>query len=161
MFRRSLIIITIVCGAALFAQAQIAEFKGAGANSFGAQINEDGAKELSAVVPMVEEGDTLSVALAGTIHEVCQAKGCWMTLEDEEGDNSVFIKFKDYAFFVPLEAGGKKAVISGKLYASITPVAELRHYAEDKGATKEEIAAITEPTKELKMMADGVVIYND
>ena len=41
-----------------------------------------------------------------------------------------------------------------------TSVDELRHYAEDKGAPAEEIAAITEPKRELRMTADGVVIYN-
>lgn len=136
-------------------------FSGPGENSFGEKISADDVTEVSTVVSSITEGDTLSVALAGTIHEVCQAKGCWMTLEDEEGESAVFIKFKDYGFFVPLEAGGKKAVVRGKVYASITPVDELRHYAEDKGASEEEIAAITEPEKEIKMMADGVLIYND
>jgi len=83
-----------------------------------------------------------------------------MTLQKENVDETVFIKFKDYAFFVPKDASGKEAIVSGKLYASVTSVDELRHYAEDKGASADEIAAITEPQREIRMMADGVIIYN-
>ena len=75
-------------------------------------------------------------------------------------DEVVFIKFKDYGFFVPKDANGKDAVVRGKLYAAVTSVDELRHYAEDKGASAAEIAAITQPQREIKMMADGVIIYN-
>lgn len=160
MIRRSLyaltfcaVVITVACG-------QNAEFTGEGANTFGESITTDNAKPLASLIDQVTE-DTMNVTVTGMINEVCQAKGCWMTLEDDGSNESVFIKFKDYGFFVPLKAGGKKAVVRGKLYASITPVDELRHYAEDKGASKEEIAAITEPEKEIKMMADGVVIYNE
>jgi hypothetical protein len=141
--------------------AQKATFENEGANTFGAEISVDGAKDLGMYVSEVNGEDTLAVTVAGTINEVCQAKGCWMTLEDQSKQHSAFIKFKDYAFFVPKDAGGKRAVVKGNLYASLTLVSELRHYAEDKGASAEEIAAITEPEKELKMMVEGVVIYND
>ncbi len=36
---------------------------------------------------------------------------------------------------------------------------ELRHYAQDKGASAEEIAAITMPKEELKFMAKGVILH--
>ena len=77
----------------------------------------------------------------------------------DDSDEPVFIKFKDYAFFVPLDASGKEAVVSGVLSNTVTSIEELRHYAEDGGASVEEIAAITEPKMELKMMAEGVIIY--
>jgi hypothetical protein len=39
-----------------------------------------------------------------------------------------------------------------------TSVAELQHYAEDAGKSKEEIAKITEPKLELTFVADGVIV---
>jgi hypothetical protein len=40
-----------------------------------------------------------------------------------------------------------------------TPAVEdLRHYAEDEGKSKEEIAKITEPLVELAFEAEGVII---
>lgn len=100
------------------------------------------------------------VTIAGSIESVCQAKGCWMTLRDSSSAQEVFVKFKDYAFFVPKNASGHHAVIEGILTLDETPVDELRHYAEDEGKSDEEIAAIKEPRIELKMMADGVIIQN-
>ena len=141
-------------------RAQEATLTQSGANHYGDKISEDGAKEIAGIIATYNGMDTLEVKISGVINEVCQAKGCWMTLEDEGQSTSAFIKFKDYAFFVPKNAGGKKAIVQGKLYGSLTPVGELRHYAEDKGASKEEIAAITEPEKEIKMMVEGVIIYN-
>ncbi len=141
-------------------RGQDAQLTTAGANHFGEQITAEGATSFTEVAWPATSQDTLDIKLTGTIQEVCQAKGCWMTLQKDNMDEVVFIKFKDYGFFVPKDANGKDAVVRGKLYAAVTSVDELRHYAEDKGASAAEIAAITQPQREIKMMADGVIIYN-
>ena len=38
------------------------------------------------------------------------------------------------------------------------PVEHLKHYAQDAGKSKEEIAKITEPKDELTFIADGVIV---
>ena len=84
-------------------------------------------------------------------------KGCWMTLDGEEGD--VRVTFKDYGFFVPTEGQeGKTAVIEGVAVKTVTDVATLKHYAQDAGKSAEEIAAITEPREEIALIATGVAI---
>lgn len=101
--------------------------------------------------------DTLDVVFSSKITDVCQKKGCWMTLElgdDEEN----FIKFKDYAFFVPLNASGSEVIIKGKAYRSVETIEALKHYAEDAGKTPEEIDAIKEPEVSYNFMAEGVYI---
>ena len=125
---------------------------------YGEKIDDVNAIGISASVVGFEKGEQRTVKIKGTIESVCQAKGCWMNIVDDS-DEPVFIKFKDYAFFVPLDASGKEAVVSGVLSNTVTSIEELRHYAEDGGASVEEIAAITEPKMELKMMAEGVIIY--
>ena len=40
-----------------------------------------------------------SVQISGIIQSSCPMKGCWM--EIETNDETVFVKFKDYSFFVP------------------------------------------------------------
>ena len=85
-------------------------------------------------------------------------KGCWMRLKDAE-NNELFIRFKDYGFFVPKDAAGKTAVLKGKAFIHTTSADELKHYAEDAGKSKEEIAKITEPEQEYRFLADGVIIY--
>ncbi|MFT4566369.1 MAG: selenophosphate synthase [Saprospiraceae bacterium] len=158
--RTILIIIISALSIVSCSRAQEATLSQEGANHFGAKITEVGAKDIAGIISNFDGNDTIDVKISGVINEVCQAKGCWMTLEDEASATSAFVKFKDYAFFVPKDAGGKKAIVQGKLYGSLTLVDELRHYAEDKGASNEEIAAITEPEREIKMMVEGVIIYN-
>ena len=98
------------------------------------------------------------VAVKAKVNAVCQAKGCWMTLTD--ADAEVFVKFKDYGFFMPLDLAGAEVVAHGIISKTSTSVEELRHYAEDAGKSKDEIMAINQPKEEYKMMSDGVVILN-
>lgn len=128
--------------------------------SFGADVSENGMVTLEVAQQMLEGVDSLPLKLTGIVDEVCQAKGCWMNVVSESGQGiPVFVKFKDYGFFVPKDCAGKKVVMDGYMFKEITPVDELRHYAEDKGASREEIAAITQPKEELKFLANGVLLY--
>ncbi len=105
--------------------------------------------------------DTLNIQLAGMVESVCKKKGCWTNIITQNNpDESFFVKFKDYGFFLPLDCEGQEVVMRGKAYKEITPVDELRHYAEDEGKSKEEIEAITEPQEEYKFMASGVFLKN-
>jgi hypothetical protein len=68
------------------------------------------------------------------------------------------VTFKDYGFFVPLDAAGKTVIMEGKAYYDTTSVDMLRHYAEDAGESPEEIEKITEPKLELAFEATGVLL---
>jgi hypothetical protein len=99
------------------------------------------------------------VKVEGKVEKVCQAKGCWMNIVSDDGSKEVmFVKFKDYGFFMPKDISGKTVVMNGRAFKEETSVDELRHYAEDEGKSKEEIEAIKEPKVELKFMADGVIL---
>ncbi|OIQ20224.1 MAG: DUF4920 domain-containing protein [Flavobacterium sp. MedPE-SWcel] len=102
-------------------------------------------------------GDTVSVKFRSKINEVCQKKGCWMSMELAEGEES-FVKFKDYAFFVPLNAGDQEAIVHGKAFVSEVSVADLKHYAKDEGKSQEEIDKIVDPKVTYGFEADGVLI---
>ncbi|WP_430409509.1 DUF4920 domain-containing protein [Kordia sp.] len=103
-------------------------------------------------------GDTLNVKFASNINSVCSKKGCWMRL-DLGTEEEVMVKFKDYGFFMPLDAKGE-VIVNGKAFVQETSVDELKHYAEDAGKSAEEIAEITEPKKTLSFEADGVLLKN-
>lgn len=128
--------------------------------SFGSKIVADKAlskEDMLKKYKGLKPGDTVAVKFKSKIKDVCQKKGCWMAMELPGGKES-FVKFKDYAFFVPLNAAEQDAVISGKAFVSETSVAQLKHYAKDGGQSEAEIAKITEPKVEYKFMADGVLI---
>ena len=124
---------------------------------YGEKISLDNAETVSALEGRGELGDTIQVKIEGTINATCAMKGCWMTLDGEEGD--VRVTFKDYGFFVPTDGQeGKTAVIEGLAVKTVTDVATLKHYAQDAGKSAEEIAAITEPREEIALIATGVAI---
>ena len=128
--------------------------------SFGKDIiANDAIKATSMAVhyKSMQVGDSINSKMSAKVISVCQTKGCWMTLNLEDG-NEVMVKFKDYGFFMPKDIAGKEVIINGKAFVNEVPVDELRHYAEDAGKTEEEIASITEPKKTFSFEADGVLI---
>lgn len=128
--------------------------------SYGDEISDEGmidSKTMLNKFNSLKAGDTLKVKFASKINEVCSKKGCWMKLDLTEGKQTM-VRFKDYGFFMPLDANGRKVVVNGKAFVKETSVKELRHYAEDAGKSKEEIAKITEPKVEFAFEADGVLM---
>lgn len=129
--------------------------------SFGAEISPEGAispEEMLKKYDSMAVGDSVEIAFKGKVNSVCQAKGCWMKLDLGQPEKESFVKFKDYKFFVPMDAAEADAVIKGWAYKSETSVDELKHYAKDAGKSEEEIAAITAPKTEYTFMADGVLL---
>ncbi len=132
--------------------------------SFGEDITPDNALSYSELVSKMaqSEQDSMNVKLIGTVQEVCQVKGCWMTIgSEEEGAEPIMVRFKDYGFFMPKDIAGRKVIMEGKAFAEKTSVEDLRHYAMDAGKSEEEIQAITEPKKEAKFLASGVLLIEE
>ena len=95
--------------------------------------------------------------LSGEIINVCPKKGCWMNLKVDE--DTIFVKFKDYGFFVPKTGvESKLAFISGNIKKDTISVERLRHYAEDAGKSSDEIEKIVKPEFKFSFLADGVAI---
>ena len=105
----------------------------------------------------LKAGDTISVAFESKINEVCKKKGCWMDVALGK-DQKSFVKFKDYGFFVPLNADNSDAIIRGKAFIDEVSVADLKHYAKDGGKSQEEIDKIISPKVTYAFQADGVLI---
>ena len=98
-----------------------------------------------------------SVQISGIIQSSCPMKGCWM--EIETNGKNVFVKFKDYSFFVPTKGiKGKKATIRGDLLFDTLSVAEQKHYAHDAGKSYYEINKINKIKVVNTAIAEGVLI---
>ncbi|MFT5833612.1 MAG: hypothetical protein ACI97N_001240 [Cognaticolwellia sp.] len=130
--------------------------------NFGETISEKGAISYDKLLTKMESNGGLEdIKVEGKVEKVCQKKGCWITIvSDDATAETMVVKFKDYGFFMPIDLSGKKVVMHGNAYIETTSVDELRHYAEDAGESEAEIAKITEPKKEYKFLADGVVILD-
>ena len=125
--------------------------------TFGEKFDPKDAMPMGAFMKEMQGKSDMPAMVEGKVSAVCQAKGCWMKLETGNGSN-MRVSFKDYGFFVPKDLSGKTVVVRGVASMNTTSVEELRHYAEDAGKSKEEIAKITEPKTELVFEADGVIV---
>lgn len=127
--------------------------------TFGDEISDEEvltSTEMAEKFENLKLGDTLNVKFASEVKEVCQKKGCWMTLG--LGDNETMVRFKDYGFFMPKDISGQEIIVGGKAYVEEMSVEDQQHYAEDGGKTPEEIAQITEPKLTYAFEANGVLI---
>jgi len=128
--------------------------------SFGEKITADNAiskDDMYQKFKSLKKGDTIQVKFKTKINKSCKKKGCWMRLDLGNNQESL-VRFKDYGFFVPLNATGKDVVVNGKAYIDVVTVAQLQHYAKDEGLSQEEINKITEDEVTFAVESDGVLL---
>lgn len=127
--------------------------------TFGKATTADNAVSMEEYVKMLEtkgDGKPVEGKIIGIVKEVCQKEGCWIKVESPNGN--LMVKMKDHKFAVPVVLNGKKVVIDGVGTLTTTSVKQLKHYAEDAGKSKEEIAKITEPKREIVIQAFGILV---
>jgi len=94
------------------------------------------------------------VVVSGTVHAVCQQAGCWLTLQSLQGDlmrvEVACTEDGAYAFTVPTDISGRRAVAQGTVRLDDADAAAQHHYDEDVGVPMA-------PTS-LAMVATGVMI---
>ena len=124
---------------------------------FGEEFEVAEAVSPAEVAGLMNDSSSNEFIVEGTIEECCQKKGCWMKVDMGNGE-SMRVSFKDYGFFVPLDAAGRTMVMKGVAMYDTIDVDFLKHLAEDANATQEEIDAITEPELAITFEATGVLI---
>lgn len=123
----------------------------------GKKITDAGAVAIADLVERMKSADRIETKVVANIVSVCQVKGCWMQVDLGNGE-LMRVTFKDYGFFVPMDAVGKTVVMEGVASQKTTSVDMLRHYAEDAGKSKAEIEAIIEPEHKLAFEAVGIIL---
>ena len=152
----------LTCSAALFIGCESAtsvEAAGTPDNQtfYGSVIDTDGTTNGADMRAALDKSGRAKVRFEGEITATCAKKGCWMDVAS--GEDTVFVRFRDYGFFVPTEgAEGKRTVVQGEAFYDTLTVPMLKHYAADAGKSQEEIDAITEPELRLAFTATGVMI---
>lgn len=126
---------------------------------YGDSVLNDNVIQIAAVTTAMRGETKQNMKIQGKVEEVCQEKGCWMTMKMEDGE-VMRITFKDYKFFVPKDLSGKEVIIDGYAYVDTTSVKQLQHYAKDGGKSEAEIAAIVKPQPGISFEAKGVAVMN-
>jgi hypothetical protein len=125
--------------------------------NFGTATTEKGAVNATELASLLDPKEAKQIKVKGKVVEVCKAEGCWLRMETTAGQ-TFMVRMKDHKFFVPVSMQGKTIVADGTATIKETSAEMLRHYAEDGGKSKEEIAAIKEPKKEIVVQAKGILV---
>lgn len=102
--------------------------------------------------------DGQQVATTGIIKQVCQKKGCFFILTNEDEDRSARITFKDYEFFIPTNSAGNEVHLVGEFKIKELSEEKAKHYAQDAGEDPEEIEGAQQ---EYGLTATSVKIIKD
>lgn len=126
--------------------------------TYGKAIDKNKAVSVKSLESSLEKSENYAGKIEGEVVAVCKKKGCFLTLKREGNGDPIMVRFTDYGYFVPEDLVGKTVVVEGKAKVKETTVEWLKHYAEDQGKSKEEIAKIKEPKRDINIVADGVLV---
>lgn len=131
--------------------------------SYGDEISED--EPALAVADVASDAAAFHgspVRVEGEIVQVCRQQGCWLSLDNPMGEPLRVHVAKDdageYLWTVPTDLGRHMAIVEGTIFTDTLSVDDRRHYAEDGGATQEEIDAITEDRPSAYITATGILV---
>jgi len=150
----SVLFIFLCLGSMVYAQNATPAKAG---STYGEAVSKKGAFPIADLQQKMGNAESLNAKVSGKVVEVCTKKGCWMKLENADGETTR-VTFKDYAFFMPENIVGKNVVLQGVSKLKTTSVADLQHYAEDAGKSKADIAKIITPKQEITFEANGVLV---
>lgn len=101
--------------------------------------------------------DQKTVRVSGKVTDVCKASGCWIAMKPDGAPVRLLIQFtcgKDEGKrIMPLDVVGKTAIVEGVAELEEVSEKDARHYAEDAGASKEEIEKIKGPQKQVVILS--------
>lgn len=118
------------------------------AKFYGTPFTKNKVQPIKSVLANFDKYKNKTVLVEAKVGKVCAKKGCWMILEAKD----VRVKFKDYAFFVPMSLIGKKVRVEGVIKEKTLTKKEAAHYAEDAGIKNPKNLKL----KEYSMLASGV-----
>jgi hypothetical protein len=150
-----LFITIILAGIVAYAQPPAGDAKTG--DFYGEKITAANAVDIASVPAKLDGKESFDTKIKAKVLDVCPKKGCWIKLAVDD-KTTAFVKMKDYGFFVPEALKGKNIILDGEVVLKTTPVAELKHYAQDAKKSQAEIDAIKEPAKEIRFTARGILV---
>ena len=113
---------------------------------FGKPLPDTAAVPVSEAVAAFDQHAGKEQRYSGRITQVCQAKGCWIVLEDN--GQTARVMFKDHAFLIPTDSSGHAEVVGVLSRKELTPE-QVEHLREDS-------KALDVPLVEYRILAEGV-----
>ena len=153
------ILLSLLVIAALSVQAQDKEKVQAAKGVVYGQVSEEKAPVTADELKNKLVDDKFEGQVKGKVVEVCKAEGCWIRLQRADG-SAMMVRAKNHAFLMPENIVGKTVLIEGNAVVKEVTEDMRRHYAEDAGKSKEEIAKIKGSEKDVQFAAKGVKVLD-
>jgi hypothetical protein len=153
------IIILMLIGFTLSTNAQIKEKVPAAKDVVYGQVSEEASPVIVDELASKLVDNTFTGQIKGKVAEVCKAEGCWIRLQKADG-TSMMVRAKDHAFLMPENIVGKTVLVEGSATVKETSEEMRKHYAEDAGKSKKEIAKIKGSEKSVEFAAKGVKVLD-
>jgi hypothetical protein len=118
------------------------------ARPYGKPLPEGASTPVSQAVDQFDAHAGKPARFSGRIAQVCQAKGCWMVLEDD--GRTARVMFGDHAFEIPKDSVGRAEVHGVLSRRQLTP-AQIKHLEEDS-------RGLPVSPVEYRILADGLVL---
>ncbi|WP_052632001.1 DUF4920 domain-containing protein [Pseudoxanthomonas suwonensis] len=115
---------------------------------YGEPLPDTAAVPLSEALAAFDQHAGKQQRYSGRITQVCQAKGCWIVLEDN--GQTARVMFKDHAFLIPKDSSGHAEAVGVLSRKELTPE-QLEHLREDSKGL--EVSPV-----EYRILAEGVEI---
>ena len=104
----------------------------------------------------LNESNGKTVVVKGKVSEVCQAMGCWMTMDE----NGTVTRVKTgHEFLLPKDISGREAIVTGKFVISEISEDDAKHY-NDESSNPKKSEDIVGPQKAYEIEASGIVILD-
>lgn len=102
----------------------------------GAPLSDAKPTPLAEVLANPDSFKGKTILVEGVISTVCQDMGCWMQLAPEGAKETMQVKFKDHAFFIPKDAKGVKARAEGVAEVKVLSKEDADHLESEGAALK-------------------------
>lgn len=110
---------------------KVADFAGAKVIKRGAAIGSADKASLKKVLADPAKYSGKTVLVKGVIVRSCKMEGCWLELAPAENTQSMRVKMKGHAFFVPLDSAGLNAKVEGTVSVKTLSKDHVDHLIED------------------------------
>jgi len=130
--------------------------KNAGVETYGAPVPNGQSISITEVLKDPDKYKGKPILVDGIVRKACEKKGCWMEVA-ESGSKDVQgcrVTFKDYGFFVRLDAAGSKARMQGELTVEKVSKDHVAHLEQEGAHFAKKLPDGS--AHELRMVATGV-----
>ncbi|WP_417763315.1 DUF4920 domain-containing protein [Shewanella sp.] len=130
--------------------------------TFGTAVEADKLTAVSTILATPNDYVGKQVTIKGVVTNVCEKRGCWMTVKSDQRFQELFIKVRDGDMVFPMSARGSEAIVTGKLSAVPLSLEQSRAYLADEAKKQGkdfDVASVTEPVNFYQLAPSGVKIF--